>query len=47
MLLIKYVFVLLFGLVIGYVLQSASLLLRAVDSFSRSGDNSGFTAFVR
>ena len=35
--LIKYVFVLLFGLVFGYVLQSAGFLVKSVDSFSRSG----------
>ena len=43
--LIKYVFVLLFGLVFGFVLQSAGFLVKAVDSFSRSSQNVEFTAF--
>ena len=42
---LKYVFVLLFGLVFGYVLQSAGSLVKAVDSFSRSDVNAGFTAY--
>ena len=33
---LKYVFVLLFGLVFGFVLQSAGFLVKAVDSLSRS-----------
>ena len=41
---LKYVFVLLFGLVFGYVLQSASFLVKAVDSFSRSDVSARFTA---
>ena len=32
----RYVFVLLFSMVLCYVLQSLSILVRAVDSFSRS-----------
>lgn len=40
---IKCVFVLLFGLVFGYVLQSLGFLVRAVDSFGRSSVNAGFT----
>ena len=44
---LKYVFVLLFGLMFGYVLQSASVLVRAVDSFSRSSQNVGFVAYGR
>lgn len=40
-----YVFVLLLGFVFGYVLQSAGSLVRAVDSFSRSGSNAEFTAY--
>jgi hypothetical protein len=43
--LIKYVFVLLFGLVFGYVLQSAGFLVKAVDSFSRSDVSARFTAY--
>ena len=39
---LKYVFVLLFGLVFGFVLQSASVLVKAVDSFSRSDVNAVF-----
>ena len=39
------VFVLLLGLVCGYVLQSVSLLIRAVDNFGRSGSNVEFTAY--
>lgn len=41
----KFVFVLLLGLVFGYILQSASLLVRAVDSFSRSGSSGVFTSY--
>lgn len=43
--LVKYVFVLLLGLVFGFVLQSASLLVRAVDSFGRNSGNVEFTAY--
>jgi hypothetical protein len=40
---VKYVFVLLFGLVFGFVLQSAGFLVKAVDSFSRSDVNGVFS----
>ena len=40
---LKYVFVLLFGLVFGFVLQSAGFLVKAVDSFSRSDVNGVFS----
>jgi hypothetical protein len=42
---IRYVFVLLLGLVFGYVVQSVSFLVRAVDSFDRSSGNAGFTSY--
>jgi hypothetical protein len=42
---LKYVFVLLFGLVFGFVLQSAGFFVKAVDSFSRSDVNARFEAF--
>ncbi len=45
MVLVRYVFVLLLGLVFGFVLQSASLVVRAVDSFGRSSVYGGFTAY--
>ena len=41
---LKYVFVLLFGLVFGYVLQSAGFLVEAVDKFSRNDVNGAFEA---
>ena len=41
----SYVFVLLCGLVFGYVLQSAGFLVKAVDSFSRSDVSARFTAY--
>ena len=40
---VRYVFVLLLGLVFGFVLQSASMLVKAVDNFSRSSENAGFS----
>jgi len=43
--LLRFVFVLLFGLVFGYVLQSAGFLVRAVDSFRESGQSAENVAF--
>lgn len=43
---LRYVFVLLCGLVFGFVVQSVAILVKAVDSFRRSGDNVAFTAFA-
>jgi len=42
---VRYVFVLLLGLVCGYVLQSVGFLVRAVDSFVVSSRNVEFTAY--
>jgi len=41
---VRYVFVLLLGLVCGYVLQSVSFLVKAVDSYVVSSRNVEFTA---
>ena len=43
---IRYVFVLLLGLVFGFVLQSAGILVKAVDSFGQRSENGAFTAFA-
>ena len=42
---VKCLFVLLLGLVFGYVLQSASLLVRAVDNWETGSGSSVFTAY--
>ena len=45
--LLRLVMCLLFGLCFGFVLDKTTGLVVAVDKFYRSGESSGFTAFVR
>ena len=42
---LRYLFVLLCGLVFGFVLQSASVLVKAVDSFGKSDSSVAFSGY--